>query len=67
MQTFKPPWEQSRTGKDAPLGRLGKKFMRELERDYRKHGEEAIARLRRNQPANYFRLLRSLAAVRPES
>jgi hypothetical protein len=67
MPSFRRPWERSRTGTDAPLGRLGKKFMRELERDYRNHGDEAIARLRKNEPRNYFKLLLSFAAVQPDS
>jgi hypothetical protein len=35
--------------------------MRDLERDYRAHGAEAIARIRKNDPRHYLRLL-SLAS-----
>ena len=34
--------------------------MRDLDRDYRSHGVDAIEKLRKNEPMNYFRLLLSL-------
>jgi hypothetical protein len=34
--------------------------MRDLDRDYRAHGVDAIEKLRKNEPMNYFRLLVSL-------
>jgi hypothetical protein len=46
----------------SPSARLGKDFLRDLDRDYREHGAAAIAKLRKNQPWNYFRLLSFFAA-----
>ncbi len=40
---------------------LGFAFMRDLENDYRAHGAEMIAKLRKNEPRNYLRLLQAVA------
>jgi hypothetical protein len=53
----RPPWVDRVTGASDWLGHA---FTRDLDRDYRAHGVDAIEKLRKNEPMNYFRLLLSL-------
>jgi len=53
---------RSRTsGTVATSAGLGFAFIRHLERDYREHGAEMIAKFRINEPRNYLRLVQSIA------
>ena len=52
---------------DGRSSRLGNDFLSDLDRDYRAHGLSAIARIRKNEPRHYVRLLLSLVPRRTHS
>ena len=58
MSNHRRAWGEPES--EGLFGGLGSAFLRDLNRDYRAHGVNAIANSRKNEPRNYFRLLLSL-------